>query len=89
MVHDSAHIFVPRSPDALRAATEEVEKVLESTGQRPDPKGPRLTLTREQLDNLPVLGEISRGDRGTTKHFRFLMQLSVINLKKWKITTFP
>ncbi|KAJ8268633.1 hypothetical protein COCON_G00138050 [Conger conger] len=50
--------YLIRSPDALRAATEEVEKVLESTGQRPDPKGPHLTLTREQLDNLPVLDSI-------------------------------
>ncbi|XP_064201792.1 cytochrome P450 7A1 [Anguilla rostrata] len=50
--------YMIRSPEACKAATEEVEKVLESTGQRPDPKGPHLTLTREQLDNLPVLDSI-------------------------------
>ena len=45
-----------RSPDAMKAAREEVQKVLQSTGQKAEPNGPRLTLTREELDNMHVLG---------------------------------
>ncbi|KAJ8336496.1 hypothetical protein SKAU_G00377160 [Synaphobranchus kaupii] len=50
--------YIIRSPEAMKAATKEVENILESSGQRPDPHGPHLTLTREQLDNLPVLDSI-------------------------------
>ncbi|XP_036375178.1 cytochrome P450 7A1-like [Megalops cyprinoides] len=50
--------YMIRSPEALKAATEEVRKLLESSGQKPDPHGPHLTITREQLDNLPVLDSI-------------------------------
>ena len=47
---------IRRSPDAMKAACEEVQKVLQSTGQQVGPNAPRLTLTREELDNMPVLG---------------------------------
>lgn len=40
----------------MKASCEEVQKVLQSTGQQVKPNGPRLTLTREELDNMPVLG---------------------------------
>ncbi|KAJ8413318.1 hypothetical protein AAFF_G00093140 [Aldrovandia affinis] len=50
--------YTIRSPEALRAATEEVNRILDSTGQRANPNGPHLTLTREQLDNMPVLDSI-------------------------------
>lgn len=45
-----------RCPAAMKAASEEVKKIFESSNQRADPKDPRLVLTREQLDNTPVLG---------------------------------
>ena len=41
----------------MKAAREEVQKVLQSTGQQVEPNGPRLTLTREELDNMHVLGK--------------------------------
>ncbi|KAJ8373002.1 hypothetical protein AAFF_G00272390 [Aldrovandia affinis] len=50
--------YLIRSTEALKAAADEVKNVLESSGQRPDPKGPHLTLSREQLDNFPVLDSI-------------------------------
>ncbi|KAI1901414.1 hypothetical protein AGOR_G00034200 [Albula goreensis] len=53
-----ALFYMIRSAEAMKAASEEVKKVLESTGQRPNPQGPLLTLTREQLDNLPVIDSI-------------------------------
>lgn len=43
----------------MKAAHEEVQKILEDSGLSVDPSDPRLTLTREQLDNMPVLGMIT------------------------------
>lgn len=51
-------ILVYRSPEAMRAATAEVRSVLEGSHQKADPANPQLVLTREQLDNMPVLGKI-------------------------------
>ncbi|KPP76216.1 cholesterol 7-alpha-monooxygenase-like [Scleropages formosus] len=50
--------YMIRSPEAKRAALEEVTRVLESSGQRAYMGGQRLMLTREQLDNMPVLDSI-------------------------------
>ncbi|XP_059915770.1 cytochrome P450 7A1 [Gadus macrocephalus] len=50
--------YLIRSPDAMKAAREEVQKVLQSTGQQAEPNGPRLTLTREELDNMHVLDSV-------------------------------
>ncbi|KAL4624699.1 cholesterol 7-alpha-monooxygenase-like, partial [Arapaima gigas] len=50
--------YMIRSPEALKAAGEEVARTLERSGQKSSVRGPRLTLTREQLDNMPVLDSI-------------------------------
>lgn len=42
----------------MKAATKEVKNVFESSNQKVDPKDPKLVLTREQLDNMPVLGTV-------------------------------
>lgn len=41
----------------MKAANEEVKNILESSGQRVDPSKPQLTLSREDLDNMPVIGK--------------------------------
>lgn len=41
----------------MKAANEEVKKILESSGQRVDHSKPQLTLSREDLDNMPVIGK--------------------------------
>lgn len=51
-------IYVCRSPDAMKAAREEVQRVLEAAGQTVNPNDPTINLKREQLDNMPVLGEL-------------------------------
>lgn len=40
----------------MKAASEEVRQMFESSYQKVDPTNSRLVLTREQLDNMPVLG---------------------------------
>ncbi|KAK2831845.1 hypothetical protein Q7C36_016931 [Tachysurus vachellii] len=50
--------YLIRCPAALKAATEEVKNMFERSNQKVDPKDPKLVLTREQLDNLPVLDSI-------------------------------
>ncbi|XP_048868282.1 cytochrome P450 7A1 [Brienomyrus brachyistius] len=50
--------YMIRSPEAMRAAKEEVERTLERSGQCARPGGPQLTLTRDELDNMPVLDSI-------------------------------
>ncbi|KAM9720045.1 cytochrome P450 7A1 [Menidia menidia] len=50
--------YMIRSPDALKAANKEVQKVLEDSGQTVDPSDPTLNLSRDQLDNMPVLDSI-------------------------------
>lgn len=42
----------------MKAATEEVRRTFESSYQKIDPMNSRLVLTREQLDNMPVLDSI-------------------------------
>lgn len=42
----------------MKAAHEEVQKVLKDSGLKADPSDPTLNLTRDQLDNMPVLGKI-------------------------------
>lgn len=44
----------------MKAAREEVQKVLEEAGLTVDPSNPTLSLSREQLDNMPILGNINR-----------------------------
>ncbi len=43
----------------MKAACEEVQKVLKVSGLTVDPTDPTLNLTRDQLDNMPVLGKIT------------------------------
>lgn len=42
----------------MKAARKEVKSVLEAAGLTVDPSDPALNLTRDQLDNMPVLGKI-------------------------------
>lgn len=51
-------ICVLRSPDAMKAAREEVQKVSDTFGLKIDPDNPTLNLTRDVLDNMPVLGNV-------------------------------
>lgn len=46
-----------RSPDAIKAAYKEVNKVLKDSRLKVDPNDPTLNLTRNQLDNMPVMGK--------------------------------
>lgn len=43
----------------MKAAHKEVQKILGDSGKTVDPSNPSLNLTRDQLDNMPVLGEIT------------------------------
>ncbi|XP_008056595.1 cholesterol 7-alpha-monooxygenase [Carlito syrichta] len=47
-----------RNPDAMKAATEEVNKTLESAGQKISFEGSPICLNQMQLNNLPVLDSI-------------------------------
>lgn len=49
-------LLVCRSPAAMKAASEEVRRTFENSYQQVDPMNSRLVLTREQLDNMPILG---------------------------------
>lgn len=42
----------------MKAAYKEVQKVLNNSGLKVDPSDPTLNLTRDQLNNMPVLGKI-------------------------------
>lgn len=42
----------------MKAAHEEVQKVVGTMGVVGDPSTHRINLTRDQLDNMPVLGTI-------------------------------
>ncbi|KAL2098340.1 hypothetical protein ACEWY4_007547 [Coilia grayii] len=53
-----ALFYMIRSPEAMTAASQEVKRVLENSHQKADPMNPQLVLTREQLDNMPVLDSI-------------------------------
>jgi len=50
--------YLIRSPEAMKAANREVKSVLENSGQTVDHNNPQLTLTREQLDKMPILDSI-------------------------------
>ncbi|XP_038127996.1 cytochrome P450 7A1 [Cyprinodon tularosa] len=50
--------YMIRSPDAMKAAQKEVQEVLRDCGLKVDHDEPMLNLTREQLDNMPVLDSI-------------------------------
>ncbi|XP_013869302.1 cytochrome P450 7A1 [Austrofundulus limnaeus] len=50
--------YMIRSPGALKAAYTEVQTVLKDLGLTADPDGPMLSLTKNQLDNMPVLDSI-------------------------------
>lgn len=45
-----------RNPEAMKAATEEVNKTLENAGQKVSFDGSPVHLNQIQLDNMPVLG---------------------------------
>lgn len=49
---------VLRSPDAMKAAREEVQKVFDTSGLKIGPDNPTVNLTRDVLDNMPVLGNV-------------------------------
>ena len=40
----------------MRAATKEVQSILESAGEKISLDGKHISLNRKQLDNMPVLG---------------------------------
>lgn len=42
----------------MRAATKEVQHILESAGEKISLGGKHISLNRKQLDNMPVLGMI-------------------------------
>lgn len=42
----------------MKAAQKEVERVLRESGPTVDPNELTLNLSRDQLDNMPVLGKI-------------------------------
>lgn len=42
----------------MKAAREEAQKVFDTFGVNIDPHNPTLNLTRDVLDNMPVLGNI-------------------------------
>ncbi|XP_018599777.1 cholesterol 7-alpha-monooxygenase-like isoform X2 [Scleropages formosus] len=50
--------YLIRSPEAIKAAAEEVTEMLKSSGQKTSPRWPHLTLSREQLDSMRVLDSI-------------------------------
>ncbi|XP_039377321.1 cytochrome P450 7A1 isoform X2 [Mauremys reevesii] len=50
--------YLIRSPEAMKAATEEVQKTLGNAGEKIDLHLPSISLNRKQLDNMPVLDSI-------------------------------
>lgn len=49
--------YLLRHPEALAAVRDEIDHLLQSTGQKKGP-GYNIHLTREQLDNLVYLGNL-------------------------------
>uniref|UniRef100_A0A3P9KYK9 Cholesterol 7-alpha-monooxygenase n=1 Tax=Oryzias latipes TaxID=8090 RepID=A0A3P9KYK9_ORYLA len=50
--------YMIRSPDAMKAAQQEVQKVLEESGSTTNLRDSTLNLTRDQLDKLPIMDSI-------------------------------
>ncbi|XP_030046016.1 cholesterol 7-alpha-monooxygenase [Microcaecilia unicolor] len=50
--------YIIRSPEAMKAATEEVYNVLENACQKISLNGTFISLNRQQLDNMPILDSI-------------------------------
>ncbi|KAF5889293.1 cholesterol 7-alpha-monooxygenase-like, partial [Clarias magur] len=50
--------YLIRCPEAMTAASEEVKNIFERSNQKVDPRDPRLVLTREDLDRMPVLDSV-------------------------------
>lgn len=48
-------LFLMKHPEAMRAVKEEVDKVVEESGQKVQPGGPLINLTREMLMKTPIL----------------------------------
>lgn len=48
--------FDLRNPEAMRAATKEVQSVLETDEESISLDGKHISLNRKQLDNMPILG---------------------------------
>lgn len=42
----------------MRAATKEVQSILESAGEKISLDGKHISLNRKQLDNMPILGMV-------------------------------
>ncbi|KAJ1192027.1 hypothetical protein NDU88_001339 [Pleurodeles waltl] len=51
-------LYTIRNPDALRAATDEVHRVLEKSGQKVSLDGKHISLKREELEDMSVLDSI-------------------------------
>lgn len=47
----------------MKAAREEVQKVFDTSGLKIDPDNPTVNLTRDVLDNMPVLGNVVNAPR--------------------------
>ncbi|XP_043930161.1 cytochrome P450 7A1-like [Protopterus annectens] len=50
--------YLIRNPEGMKAAKGEVQKTLERNGQIPNLGGKHISLSREELDNMPVLSSI-------------------------------
>ncbi|XP_038246249.1 cytochrome P450 7A1 isoform X2 [Dermochelys coriacea] len=50
--------YLIRSPEAMKAAIEEVQKTLGNAGEKINLDGKCISLNRKQLDNMPVLDSI-------------------------------
>ncbi|XP_044280311.1 cytochrome P450 7A1 [Varanus komodoensis] len=50
--------YLMRNPTAMKAATEEVQRVLENAGEKVDSNRKPISLNRKQLDDMPVLDSI-------------------------------
>lgn len=67
LCYTSFFFYYFRNPEAMRAATKEVQSVLESAGEKISLDGNYISLNRKQLDNMPVLG-ITSLFRSTRNH---------------------
>ncbi|XP_066576153.1 cytochrome P450 7A1 [Amia ocellicauda] len=50
--------YLIRCPEAMKAASEEVKRTLEKSGQKASLDGSHIFLKREQLDDMPILDSI-------------------------------
>ncbi|XP_062985917.1 cytochrome P450 7A1 isoform X2 [Elgaria multicarinata webbii] len=50
--------YLMRNPEAMKAATKEMQRVLENAGEKIDSSRKPVSLNRKQLDDMPVLDSI-------------------------------